>query len=460
MMQELLTFLRPHHIAELKQIWDATPAVPSLSSRQAWALARNLKPAPVHVWFWHRKTKLLKSGRTTGFEEGYELPVGDPAEPMLVDEEDGRERKRQRPDEGGECGDEEGEGEEEEEMQRPRTRAWRRIHPLPEDEEDGGDTEDEEDDTSSTLGSDDASTDSSFGSPPPFEYPELSLDHLHPSLASAPKSVDLDSGLVGGPFWTDEGGAYTLFGSSTDSRFLSSDPASSPAPSLSPLPNSLQSLSHLSSPSSSEFTQSAAGDCSCAWCVPFDDDPDTKPLHPDPFAAPVGFWDDVCMVPQAELDRMKASLVDSGLIPAPDPPLDAALQTAEAREREDIMGSKNAEMETVEEPDEDGSCSDTTLVDLSVPSPTPSSSSPTPSSSPPAPASTTTTKKARRIYFGNDDDEHRMEERVTQRLVMTESEEREALVAIAALGRGRGIRRENALDEVADRLYGWALRNL
>ncbi|KZT24406.1 hypothetical protein NEOLEDRAFT_1025670, partial [Neolentinus lepideus HHB14362 ss-1] len=54
--------LPPEVVKELEAIWKADPRVPTLSSRQTWALARKVEPIKVHNWFSHRKLAVEKKG--------------------------------------------------------------------------------------------------------------------------------------------------------------------------------------------------------------------------------------------------------------------------------------------------------------------------------------------------------------------------------------------------------------
>ncbi|KAF9466321.1 hypothetical protein BDZ94DRAFT_1306313 [Collybia nuda] len=65
------------HLDELAKIWDADKRTPSVLSRRAWALARNLKPEQVHRW-WYRRKKVAKKARITIPNGSYELPIGTP----------------------------------------------------------------------------------------------------------------------------------------------------------------------------------------------------------------------------------------------------------------------------------------------------------------------------------------------------------------------------------------------
>lgn len=65
------------HYNELSVIWPADKRIPSLESRRAWALARNLKPDTVHRWWWRRR-KIAQNTGITIPDETYELAIGTP----------------------------------------------------------------------------------------------------------------------------------------------------------------------------------------------------------------------------------------------------------------------------------------------------------------------------------------------------------------------------------------------
>ncbi|TFK48062.1 hypothetical protein OE88DRAFT_600082 [Heliocybe sulcata] len=65
-------------LKELKAIWSADPRVPTVSSRQAWALSRGVEPNRVHTWFSNKKRADEKMG--TLKEGTYELGL-DPVRP-------------------------------------------------------------------------------------------------------------------------------------------------------------------------------------------------------------------------------------------------------------------------------------------------------------------------------------------------------------------------------------------
>ncbi|KAF9237246.1 hypothetical protein BU15DRAFT_11011, partial [Melanogaster broomeanus] len=48
---------------ELWSIWNADPRVPSVTSRKAWAISRNVKPTLVDSWFLRRRTRAKKVGQ-------------------------------------------------------------------------------------------------------------------------------------------------------------------------------------------------------------------------------------------------------------------------------------------------------------------------------------------------------------------------------------------------------------
>ncbi|KAJ7046620.1 hypothetical protein C8F04DRAFT_1172520 [Mycena alexandri] len=77
--------LQPVHFDELYAIWPADPRLPSVDSRRAWALARNVTPTYVHNWF-NRRRPVAKRLRLTIPKETYELPVGTPPVVIVKDE--------------------------------------------------------------------------------------------------------------------------------------------------------------------------------------------------------------------------------------------------------------------------------------------------------------------------------------------------------------------------------------
>ncbi|RDB29974.1 hypothetical protein Hypma_013758 [Hypsizygus marmoreus] len=72
----------PEHLIELTAIWNADQRTPSVLSRRAWALARNLRVEAVQRW-WHRRRQTAKRAGETLLEETYELDVGTP--PVLIE---------------------------------------------------------------------------------------------------------------------------------------------------------------------------------------------------------------------------------------------------------------------------------------------------------------------------------------------------------------------------------------
>lgn len=84
---------QPHncHIVELYSIWNLDQRVPTVSSRNAWALARNINASSVHKWFAKRKATLKKKRIRNGLtisDETYELPIGTPPIIKLEEEEE------------------------------------------------------------------------------------------------------------------------------------------------------------------------------------------------------------------------------------------------------------------------------------------------------------------------------------------------------------------------------------
>ncbi|KAI0026979.1 hypothetical protein K488DRAFT_91541, partial [Vararia minispora EC-137] len=75
-MPDIQPKLSPHHIIFLQDAWTARPAIPSVSSRQAWAAAHNVRPQAVHRFFWAR-TSHAKRHRLP-LDTEYELAIPDP----------------------------------------------------------------------------------------------------------------------------------------------------------------------------------------------------------------------------------------------------------------------------------------------------------------------------------------------------------------------------------------------
>lgn len=65
------------HFEELNSIWEADRRIPSISSRRAWAKARNLNPTNVHNW-WYRRRPLAKKWKIKIPRDEYDLDVGVP----------------------------------------------------------------------------------------------------------------------------------------------------------------------------------------------------------------------------------------------------------------------------------------------------------------------------------------------------------------------------------------------
>ncbi|EIN13660.1 hypothetical protein PUNSTDRAFT_129336 [Punctularia strigosozonata HHB-11173 SS5] len=71
------THLAPVHLQELWNAWHSDSRVPTVESRRAWAVARNVAPAHVHTWFNRRKIQAKKKG--TVLSDGtYDLLTGSP----------------------------------------------------------------------------------------------------------------------------------------------------------------------------------------------------------------------------------------------------------------------------------------------------------------------------------------------------------------------------------------------
>jgi len=83
--------LHPIHIRELWSIWIDDPRVPTITSRNAWAKARNIDGIHVHRWFSSRKYQLKKQKIQDGLtvsHETYDLPIGTPPIVKLEEEEE------------------------------------------------------------------------------------------------------------------------------------------------------------------------------------------------------------------------------------------------------------------------------------------------------------------------------------------------------------------------------------
>ncbi|EIM82294.1 uncharacterized protein STEHIDRAFT_114235 [Stereum hirsutum FP-91666 SS1] len=58
----LIDRLTPAHRSQLSLVWIREPRVPSIESRRAWALAKNVNPKAVNDWFWRRKAGAKRRG--------------------------------------------------------------------------------------------------------------------------------------------------------------------------------------------------------------------------------------------------------------------------------------------------------------------------------------------------------------------------------------------------------------
>lgn len=67
------------HFAELNALWELDRRIPSITSRKAWADARNLKPQNVHSW-WYRRRILARKLKIKIPLGNYELEIGTPPE--------------------------------------------------------------------------------------------------------------------------------------------------------------------------------------------------------------------------------------------------------------------------------------------------------------------------------------------------------------------------------------------
>ncbi|KAG2353098.1 hypothetical protein BDR07DRAFT_1256450, partial [Suillus spraguei] len=59
---------------ELWVIWNADPRVPTVASRHAWAVSRNVSPLRVDQWFCSRRSKAKKLGQPIS-SDAYELSL-------------------------------------------------------------------------------------------------------------------------------------------------------------------------------------------------------------------------------------------------------------------------------------------------------------------------------------------------------------------------------------------------
>ncbi|KAG2070601.1 hypothetical protein BDR04DRAFT_987300, partial [Suillus decipiens] len=59
---------------ELWNIWNADPRVPTVASRHAWAVSRNVSPLRVDQWFCSRRSKAKKLGQPIS-SDTYELSL-------------------------------------------------------------------------------------------------------------------------------------------------------------------------------------------------------------------------------------------------------------------------------------------------------------------------------------------------------------------------------------------------
>jgi hypothetical protein len=71
----------PVHFEELSYIWDNDRRIPTIASRNAWSLARNLNPMNVNSW-WYRRKVVAKKLKIKIPRDSYELDVGTP--PLVV----------------------------------------------------------------------------------------------------------------------------------------------------------------------------------------------------------------------------------------------------------------------------------------------------------------------------------------------------------------------------------------
>ncbi|KAF8816840.1 hypothetical protein BYT27DRAFT_7067549, partial [Phlegmacium glaucopus] len=65
------------HFEELSNIWEIDRRIPTVASRTAWSLARNLNPQNVNRW-WYRRKIVAKKFKIKMPGDSYELDVGIP----------------------------------------------------------------------------------------------------------------------------------------------------------------------------------------------------------------------------------------------------------------------------------------------------------------------------------------------------------------------------------------------
>ncbi|KAG2140499.1 uncharacterized protein EDB93DRAFT_1161480 [Suillus bovinus] len=69
---------------ELWVIWKSDPRVPTVASRHAWAVSRNISPLRVDQWFSNRKSQAKKQGRPIS-SDSYELSLKPRAVPVTLE---------------------------------------------------------------------------------------------------------------------------------------------------------------------------------------------------------------------------------------------------------------------------------------------------------------------------------------------------------------------------------------
>jgi len=69
--------IAPVHFEELSNIWEKNRRMPTVASRTAWSLARNLNPLNVNNW-WYRRKIIAKKFKIKIPGDSYELDVGIP----------------------------------------------------------------------------------------------------------------------------------------------------------------------------------------------------------------------------------------------------------------------------------------------------------------------------------------------------------------------------------------------
>lgn len=72
--------------AELHRVWENDQRIPTVSSRRAWAAARNVNPSAVHAW-WQKRKARAKKLKIHVPDEMYDMEVGIPPKLVVKNEE-------------------------------------------------------------------------------------------------------------------------------------------------------------------------------------------------------------------------------------------------------------------------------------------------------------------------------------------------------------------------------------